>query len=244
MARDEDADGRSKSRKRRRRDAGERSDARGQPADTVGRRFRSRSRSPPDERRARPSAVDRHRTAERHPSSQYHARLSQPHHWFATHYDPIQIGSIDGTDTTPHDKALVRAMRSRFDATRDPKIQGDPYVTLFVGRLNYETAEDTLREYFAQYGELRRVVLVRDIATQRSKGYAFVEFAHEKAFVRAYHDAHRRELDGRAILVDYERGRVMPGWKPRRVGGGLGGKKESGQLRFGGRDHPFKPPAM
>ncbi|KAF1329080.1 U11/u12 small nuclear ribonucleoprotein 35 kda protein, partial [Globisporangium splendens] len=154
------------------------------------------------------------------------------------------IGSIDGTDTMPHDKALVRATCSRFDASRDPKIQGDPYVTLFVGRLNYATTEDTLREYFMQYGELRRVVLVRDIVTQRSKGYAFVEFAHEKAFVRAYHDAHRREIDGRTILVDYERGRVMPGWKPRRVGGGLGGKKESGQLRFGGRDHPFKPPAM
>ncbi|KAF1789687.1 hypothetical protein GQ600_13274 [Phytophthora cactorum] len=34
----------------------------------------------------------------------------------------------------------------------------------------------------------------------------------------------------------------MKGWKPRRLGGGLGGKKESGQLRFGGRDRPFKPP--
>ncbi len=26
------------------------------------------------------------------------------------------------------------------------------------------------------------------------------------------------------------------------VGGGLGGKKESGQLRFGGRDRPFRKP--
>lgn len=34
----------------------------------------------------------------------------------------------------------------------------------------------------------------------------------------------------------------MPGFKPRRVGGGLSGKKESGQLRFGGRDRPFNAP--
>lgn len=27
-----------------------------------------------------------------------------------------------------------------------------------------------------------------------------------------------------------------------RLGGGLGGKKESGQLRFGGRDRPFRKP--
>lgn len=26
------------------------------------------------------------------------------------------------------------------------------------------------------------------------------------------------------------------------VGGGLGGKKESGQLRFGGRERPFRAP--
>ncbi|CAF4064278.1 unnamed protein product [Rotaria sp. Silwood1] len=32
------------------------------------------------------------------------------------------------------------------------------------------------------------------------------------------------------------------GWKPRRCGGGLGGKKQSGQLRFGGSQRPFKKP--
>lgn len=42
------------------------------------------------------------------------------------------------------------------------------------------------------------------------------------------------------ILVDYERSRGMVGWIPRRFGGGYGGKKESGQLRFGARDRPFR----
>ena len=32
------------------------------------------------------------------------------------------------------------------------------------------------------------------------------------------------------------------GWVPRRLGGGFGGKKESGQLRFGGKDRPFRKP--
>lgn len=27
-------------------------------------------------------------------------------------YDPLRAGSIDGTDTTPHDRGIVRAMRS------------------------------------------------------------------------------------------------------------------------------------
>lgn len=34
----------------------------------------------------------------------------------------------------------------------------------------------------------------------------------------------------------------MKGWKPRRLGGGFGGRKESGQLRFGGRARPFQKP--
>ncbi|KAJ1410780.1 hypothetical protein SESBI_21588 [Sesbania bispinosa] len=34
----------------------------------------------------------------------------------------------------------------------------------------------------------------------------------------------------------------MPGWIPRRLGGGLSGKKESGQLQFGGREKSFRAP--
>ena len=49
-------------------------------------------------------------------------------------------------------------------------------------------------------------------------------------------------IDGRKILVDIERERVMKSWIPRRLGGGLGGKKESGQLRFGGRARPHRKP--
>ncbi len=49
-------------------------------------------------------------------------------------------------------------------------------------------------------------------------------------------------IDEKKILVDFERERIVKGWVPRRFGGGLGGKKESGQLRFGGRDFPFKKP--
>uniref|UniRef100_A0A1J3GRC8 U11/U12 small nuclear ribonucleoprotein 35 kDa protein n=1 Tax=Noccaea caerulescens TaxID=107243 RepID=A0A1J3GRC8_NOCCA len=59
---------------------------------------------------------------------------------------------------------------------------------------------------------------------------------------RAYEDAHHSFIEDREIIVDYNRQQLMPGWIPRRLGGGLGGKKESGQLRFGGRDRPFRAP--
>lgn len=39
-------------------------------------------------------------------------------------------------------------------------------------------------------------------------------------------------MNGAVIKVDYERERLTENWKPRRFGGGLGGKINSGQLRF------------
>lgn len=78
--------------------------------------------------------------------------------------------------------------------------------------------------------------------TGASRGYAFVEYETESEVRRAYEDAHHSIIDDREILVDFNRQQLMPGWIPRRLGGGLGGKKESGQLRFGGRERPFRAP--
>src|SRR5690606_30834799 len=64
----------------------------------------------------------------------------------------------------------------------------------------------------------------------------------DDGFMRAFQSGNGLELDARSVLVDYERGRVMKGWVPRRFGGGLGGRRESGQMRFGGRDCPYKLP--
>ncbi|KAF0691913.1 Aste57867_16952 [Aphanomyces stellatus] len=163
--------------------------------------------------------------------------------WYAHEYAPNLIGSIDGCESSvPHDKALVRAATAKFDPAKDPHIQGNPHATLFVGRLHFETTEETLHAVFGKFGAIHRLRLVRHAVTQASRGYAFVEYVHERDFESAYRAAHRMIIDGRTILVEFERARVMPGWKPRRLGGGLGGRKESGQLRFGGRDRPFRQP--
>eukprot|EP00128_Syssomonas_multiformis_P004279 Colp12_sorted_trinity150504_noHs@35502 len=162
--------------------------------------------------------------------------------WFATEYIPLQAGSIDGTDTKPHDHAVVRAMKATYNASKDAKIEGDPSKTLFVGRLSRDTADDTLREIFSRHGEIRSLRVVRDIVTGFSRGYAFVEFQHAQDANTAYRTMNKSNIDGNEILVERENERLMKGWIPRRFGGGFGGRKESGQLRFGGRDRPFKKP--
>ncbi|XP_014497248.1 U11/U12 small nuclear ribonucleoprotein 35 kDa protein [Vigna radiata var. radiata] len=166
--------------------------------------------------------------------------------FYADSYHPIQVGSIDGTDVVPHDNAVYRAQLCSsiglYDPHGDPKATGDPYCTLFVARLSRLTTQDTLHKVMSKYGQVKNLRLVRDIVTGASRGYAFVEYETEREMRRAYMDAHHLIVDDCEIIVDYNRQQLMPGWIPRRLGGGLSGKKESGQLRFGGREKPFRAP--
>ncbi|CAJ1063961.1 U11/U12 small nuclear ribonucleoprotein 35 kDa protein [Xyrichtys novacula] len=155
-------------------------------------------------------------------------------------YDPLKAGSIDSTDVEPHDRAVWRAMCARYKPNKG--VIGDPLLTLFVARLNPQTTEDKLHQVFSKYGDIQRLRLVRDIVTGFSKGYAFIEYKEERSIVRARRDANKLVVDQHEVFVDFEQERTLKGWVPRRLGGGQGGKKESGQLRFGGRDRPFRKP--
>lgn len=155
-------------------------------------------------------------------------------------YDPLKAGSIDGTDVEPHDRAVWRAMSAQYKPNKG--VVGDPLLTLFVSRLNPLTTEEKLHQVFSKYGDIQRLRLVRDIVTGFSKRYAFVEYKEERSVVRARRDANKLVVDQQEVFVDFEQERSLKGWVPRRLGGGQGGKKESGQLRFGGRDRPFRKP--
>lgn len=140
--------------------------------------------------------------------------------FYAETYHPIQAGSIDGTDTAPHDNAIYRALlcssAGLYDPFGDPKAIGDPYCTIFVGRLSHLTTEDTLRKAMSKYGKVKNLRLVRHIVTGASRGYAFVEFETEREMRRAYKDAQHSYIDDSEIIVDYNRQQLMPGWIPRR----------------------------
>ncbi|XP_057767354.1 UBP1-associated protein 2A-like [Salvia miltiorrhiza] len=63
------------------------------------------------------------------------------------------------------------AARVRADADADPSNR-----KIFVHSLNWDTAEETLFEEFAKYGEIEDCRLVTDKITGQSKGYGFVLF--------------------------------------------------------------------
>jgi len=48
---------------------------------------------------------------------------------------------------------------------------------LFLGGLNYNTTEETLKNYFGQFGELTDVVVMRFPDSKRSRGFGFITFS-------------------------------------------------------------------
>jgi U1 small nuclear ribonucleoprotein len=118
-------------------------------------------------------------------------------------------------------EAELDVLRSAYSPEGISGLVSDPYKTLFVGRLAYETTERTLRRVFEEWGRVSDVKLIHD-RQGNSRGYAFIEYESERDFKDAYKFADGIKIDGRHILVDVERGRTVPGWLPRRLGGGRG----------------------
>lgn len=89
---------------------------------------------------------------------------------------------------------------------------------------SYSTTEEELKREFEHYGPIKTVNLIRDSKTGKSRGYAFIEYERLEDMKEAFKYSDERMIDGRRVKVDVERGRVEKNWRPRRLGGGLGGE--------------------
>ncbi|MBP7096854.1 MAG: RNA-binding protein, partial [Spirochaetia bacterium] len=56
---------------------------------------------------------------------------------------------------------------------------------VYVGNMNYGTTETSLRNLFAQYGEVGSVNIIVDRVTGRAKGFGFVEMPDDAAAMAA-----------------------------------------------------------
>ncbi|KTF74485.1 hypothetical protein cypCar_00022233 [Cyprinus carpio] len=69
---------------------------------------------------------------------------------------------------------------------------------LFIGGLSFETTDDSLREYFEQWGTLTDCVVMKDPNTKRSRGFGFVTYS-SVCEVDAAMDARPHKVDGRLV---------------------------------------------
>ena len=75
-------------------------------------------------------------------------------------------------------------------------------MSIYVGNLSYEVTEDNLREFFGEYGTVKKVSIPTDRETRRLRGFASVEMssdAEEAAAIKALDGA---EWMGRELKVN------------------------------------------
>ncbi|XP_028174137.1 U1 small nuclear ribonucleoprotein 70 kDa isoform X2 [Ostrinia furnacalis] len=126
-----------------------------------------------------------------------------------------------------------------WDPAANPRATTDPFKTLFVARINYDTSESKLRREFEGYGPIKKIYMVYSKENDKPRGYAFIEYEHERDMHSAYKHADGKKIDGKRVLVDVERARTVKGWLPRRLGGGLGGTRRGGadvNIKHSGRE--------
>jgi U1 small nuclear ribonucleoprotein len=122
----------------------------------------------------------------------------------------------------------LEAEIEKFKPHENEDATEDAFKTLFIGRLSYSVDDRKLKREMERYGPVKKLRIVNDQETGKPKGYAFVEFEDERDMKTAYKQADGQKIDERRIVVDVERGRTVKGWKPRRLGGGLGGTRLGG----------------
>jgi RNA recognition motif-containing protein len=109
---------------------------------------------------------------------------------------------------------------------------------IYVGNLNYNTTEDTLKGLFEAHGEVVSVAVIKDRFTDQSKGFGFVEMADENAANAAITELNGKDIDGRQVRVSIAEDRPRSPRPPRGGGGGggYGGGHGGGGGYGGGRD--------
>lgn len=100
---------------------------------------------------------------------------------------------------------------------------------LFVGSLAWATTDDSLKAFFSQVGTVTSAKVIVDRATNRSKGFGFVEMSSDDEAQKAIAELNGKDLDGRPIVVN-EAKPMEPRDNNR---GGFGGSRGFGGNRGG-----------
>src|SRR4051794_3775024 len=103
---------------------------------------------------------------------------------------------------------------------------------LYVGNLPYSATEEQLTELFGRAGKVENVRVMRDMATGRARGFAFVEMSTDDEAQRAISEFHEHQMEGRALVVNEARPKPEGGFGG---AGGRGGRGAGGGGGGGGR---------
>ncbi len=99
-------------------------------------------------------------------------------------------------------------------------------MNIFVGNLTNDVTEEDLTNLFSEYGQVKEVKIIRDMFTQQTKGFGFVEMPGLADAQKAINGINTKEFKGKKLVVNEARPKTDT--RKRFTGGGGGGGRSGG----------------
>jgi RNA recognition motif-containing protein len=100
-------------------------------------------------------------------------------------------------------------------------------MNIYVGNLATDVTEEDLTNLFSQYGQVKEAKIIRDMFSQESRGFGFVEMPGQTDAQNAIKELNTQNLKGKNLVVNEarpKRDRDSRGGGRRPGGGGGGGR--------------------
>lgn len=99
-------------------------------------------------------------------------------------------------------------------------------MNIFVGNLSNDVQEEDLMNLFSEFGQVKEIKIIRDMFSQQSKGFGFVEMPGLADAQKAIDGLNTREVKGKKIVVNEARPKTDS--RKRFSGGNRGGGRPGG----------------
>ena len=98
--------------------------------------------------------------------------------------------------TKHHEECIIYVLSICFNTSNHSL-----YFRIYVGSINFEIKEDTIRQAFTPFGPIKSVNLSWDPITNKHKGFAFIEYDIPEAAQLALEQMNSVMIGGRNIKV-------------------------------------------
>lgn len=78
-------------------------------------------------------------------------------------------------------------------------------MNIYVSNLSFHTSEEDLKDLFSKYGNVTSAKIIMDKATNRSRGFAFIEMPSEEEGNAALKGLNGKDVEGRPLSVSVAR---------------------------------------
>lgn len=78
-------------------------------------------------------------------------------------------------------------------------------MNIFVGNIAAQVSDQELEDLFKEFGDIKSVKIIRDMFTQASKGFGFVEMKEKSAAEEAIKELNTKEISGKKLVVNEAR---------------------------------------